>query len=60
MIFGIPSIFLLRFGPLALQLLRAFPLMWFNLIGFRCAGPKLWGQLGEVAIFIIHMVFGMP
>ena len=33
--FEIPFISLLLFGPLTLQLLRAFPLMWFNLIGYR-------------------------
>ena len=40
--FEIPFISLLLFRPLTLQLLRAFPLMWFNLIGYRYIVPRVW------------------
>lgn len=43
-LFGILFIYLPPFRPLASQLLRAFPLMLFNLIGFRCVVPKLWAS----------------
>lgn len=32
------------FGPLAPQLLWAFPLMWFNLIDFWCVVSKVWSS----------------
>ena len=41
-LFGVPFNSLLPFGPLAPQLLKAFPLMWFNLIGCQCVSPKKW------------------
>ena len=40
--FGIPFTFLLLFRPLTLQLLRAFPLMWFNLIHYQCIVLRVW------------------
>ena len=40
--FWMPFISLLSFRPLAPQLLKAFPLMWFNLIGCQCVSPKKW------------------
>ena len=39
--FRIPFISLLLFGPLASQLLRAFPLIWFNLISYQCVVPRV-------------------
>ena len=40
--FGMPFISLLSFRPLAPQLLKAFPLMWFNLIGYQYVVPRVW------------------
>ena len=42
-LFGIPFISLLTFRHLT-QLSRAFPLMWFSLIGCWCVGPKVWAS----------------
>ena len=41
-LFGVPFNSLLPFGPPAPQLLKAFPLMWFNLIGYQYVVPRVW------------------
>ncbi|RVX16313.1 hypothetical protein CK203_014538 [Vitis vinifera] len=47
--FGMPFISLLSFRPLAPQLLKAFPLMWFNLIGYHV-------KIQKIQLFSDHLV----
>ena len=59
-LFGISFISLPPFGPFAPQLLRAFPLMWFNLIRVWCVVRKVCtskeGLLGRKFFFFRAMI----
>ena len=55
-IFEILFISLLLFGLFVPSILRGFPLMCYNLIGYQCVIPMGWSNLERLFVFTLYFL----